>query len=184
MTFRPFPTFWLSRQIVKLVITFCVSQTICQNKLFYLTIKTVYPICFSRKSEIQKMLSHSSRKRMFILAILSLAAAAVSSTSFHKSKFPFLQHVRHLRYVRHVRHFRFLICSFHHADTHTHPHADTKERYTVRIKDLDNLNLLKIRSGDKVLGSSQFLLLSQLPQKTMLASKVVKNNSKIVISLC
>ena len=35
-----------------------------------------------------------------------------------------------------------------------------------------------------VLGSSQFLLLLQLPQKTMLATKVVKICSKIIISLC
>ena len=55
--------------------------------------------------------------------------------------------------------------------------------YTVRFKDLDKLNLVKICNGGKVLGSSQFLILPQLPQKTMLASKEVKNNSKIVILL-
>ena len=35
----------------------------------------------------------------------------------------------------------------------------------------------KIRNGGLVLGSSQFLLLPQLPQKMKLASKVVKNDS-------
>jgi len=53
---------------------------------------------------------------------------------------------------------------------------------TVRIKDLDKLKLVKICNNGQVLGSSQFSLLPQLPQKTMLASKVVKNDSKIVIS--
>ena len=36
----------------------------------------------------------------------------------------------------------------------------------------------KIHNGGSALGSSQFLLLSQLPQKTTLASKVVKNRLK------
>jgi len=52
------------------------------------------------------------------------------------------------------------------------------------IKDLDKINLVKIRNGGKVLGSSQFSILSQLPQKAILASKVVINDSKIVITLC
>ena len=41
----------------------------------------------------------------------------------------------------------------------------------------------KIRIGGSTLSLSQFLLLPQLPQKTALASKVVKNDSKKVISL-
>ena len=41
----------------------------------------------------------------------------------------------------------------------------------------------KICNGGLALGSSEFLLLPQLPQKMTLASKVVKNDSKIVISL-
>ena len=41
----------------------------------------------------------------------------------------------------------------------------------------------KFAYGGPVLGSSQFLLLPQLPQKMMLASKVVKIDSKIIISL-
>ena len=55
---------------------------------------------------------------------------------------------------------------------------------TERIKDLDKLNMVKTCNGGKVLASSQFLLLPQLPQITLLDSKVVKNDSKIVISLC
>jgi len=35
-----------------------------------------------------------------------------------------------------------------------------------------------------ILGSSQFTLLPQLPQKMMLSLKVVKNDSKISNSLC
>ena len=50
-------------------------------------------------------------------------------------------------------------------------------QFTVRIRVLDKLNLVKL---DKVLGLSQFLL---LPQEMMLASKVVKNDSKIIIFL-
>ena len=41
----------------------------------------------------------------------------------------------------------------------------------------------KFAYGGPVLGSSQFLLLPQLPQKMMLASKVVKIDSKIIILL-
>jgi len=38
--------------------------------------------------------------------------------------------------------------------------------------------------GGKLIGSSRFSLLPQLPLKIMLASKVVKNDSKIILSLC
>jgi len=41
----------------------------------------------------------------------------------------------------------------------------------------------KFACGGKVLGSSRFLLLPQLPQKTKLASKVVKIDLKIIISV-
>ncbi len=41
----------------------------------------------------------------------------------------------------------------------------------------------KSANGGSILSSSQFLLLPQLPQKMKLASKVVKVNSKIIISL-
>jgi len=37
---------------------------------------------------------------------------------------------------------------------------------------------------DLVLGPSQFSILSQLPQKMILPSKVVKGGLKIIISLC
>ena len=42
---------------------------------------------------------------------------------------------------------------------------------TERFKSLDKLNLVKFAYGGLVLGSSQFLLLHQLPIKIMLASK-------------
>jgi hypothetical protein len=41
----------------------------------------------------------------------------------------------------------------------------------------------KSTNGSSILSSSQFLILPQLPQKMKLASKVVKVNSKITISL-
>ena len=44
--------------------------------------------------------------------------------------------------------------------------------------DLDKLNLIKLGYSCLVLGSSQFLIMPQLPQKMMLATKVVKINSK------
>ena len=53
----------------------------------------------------------------------------------------------------------------------------------VRTRDLDKLNLVKLAYGGKVLGSSQFLLLPQLPQKATLRSKLVKNDSKLIISI-
>jgi len=42
----------------------------------------------------------------------------------------------------------------------------------------------KFANGGQVLGSSQFSLQPQLPYKMMLASKVVKIDSKIIISFC
>ena len=51
------------------------------------------------------------------------------------------------------------------------------------VRDLDKLNFVKLGFGGMVLGSSQFLLLPQLPQLMMLDSKVVESNSKIIISL-
>jgi hypothetical protein len=41
----------------------------------------------------------------------------------------------------------------------------------------------KSANGGLILSSSQFLILPQLPQKIKLASKVVKVDSKIIISL-
>ena len=54
---------------------------------------------------------------------------------------------------------------------------------TVRIKDLNKLNLVNLAYGGLVLGSSQFTLLSEMPQKMMPTSKVVKNDSKVIILL-
>jgi hypothetical protein len=42
----------------------------------------------------------------------------------------------------------------------------------------------KFPHGGSVLGSSQFSILLQLPPKTLLDSKVVKIDPKIIISLC
>ena len=58
-----------------------------------------------------------------------------------------------------------------------------KSLYSVRIKDLDTINLVKICTGGLVLGLSKFPLLPQLPQKMMLVSKVVKSDSKIIITI-
>ena len=52
---------------------------------------------------------------------------------------------------------------------------------TVRIKDLDKLDLVNLAFGGKVLGSSSFSLPPLLPHKIMLASKVVKIDSIIII---
>ncbi len=41
----------------------------------------------------------------------------------------------------------------------------------------------KSANGGSILSSSQFLILPQLPQKIKLASKVVKVDSKIIISI-
>ncbi len=41
----------------------------------------------------------------------------------------------------------------------------------------------KSANGGSILSSSQFMLLPQLPQKIKLMSKVVKSDSKIIISL-
>ena len=47
--------------------------------------------------------------------------------------------------------------------------------------DLDKLNLDKLGYGGSVLVLSQFLQLPQVPQEMMLASKVVKSDSKIIV---
>ena len=49
---------------------------------------------------------------------------------------------------------------------------------------LDEINLVKLCYSGLVLGLSQLSLLPQLSQKMMFDSKVVKNDSKIIISLC
>ena len=54
---------------------------------------------------------------------------------------------------------------------------------TESVTDLDKLNLVKLAYGEKVLCSSQYLLLSHLPKRKMLASKVAKSESKIIFSL-
>ena len=51
------------------------------------------------------------------------------------------------------------------------------------IWDLEKLNMVKIENGGSDLGSSQFFLLPKLAQKNILALKVVKSDSKIVILL-
>ena len=53
----------------------------------------------------------------------------------------------------------------------------------MRIKDLDKPNLIKLAYGGLILGLSWFSLLHQLPQKLLLDSKVVKSDSKIILSL-
>ena len=55
---------------------------------------------------------------------------------------------------------------------------------TRHFKDLDKLNLVKLTDGDLVLGSRQVLIQPQLPYKMKLASKDVKSDSQIIISLC
>ena len=54
---------------------------------------------------------------------------------------------------------------------------------TVCITDLDKLILVKLAYDGKVLSSAWCSLLPQLPQKTTLASKEVKINTKIIISV-
>ena len=49
---------------------------------------------------------------------------------------------------------------------------------TVCITHLNKLNLVKLCYGGLVLGSRQLLILPQLAQIMILASKVVKNDSK------
>jgi hypothetical protein len=46
-----------------------------------------------------------------------------------------------------------------------------------------DLEQAKLTYGDSILSSRQFSILSQLPQKMKLASKVVKIDSKIIILL-
>jgi hypothetical protein len=49
--------------------------------------------------------------------------------------------------------------------------------------DLDQLNFVKFCNKGLLLGSSQFTLLFQQPQKIMIAAKLVKNDPKLIILL-
>ncbi len=53
------------------------------------------------------------------------------------------------------------------------------KRYSV----FKGFSKAKSANGGSILSSSQFLVLPQLPQKIKLASKVVKVDTKIIISL-
>ena len=53
---------------------------------------------------------------------------------------------------------------------------------TIATEHFTDLGKLNLPMDGPVLGSSQFSLLPQLPKKMMLASKVVKIDSKIIIS--
>ena len=53
----------------------------------------------------------------------------------------------------------------------------------MRITEFEQLNLVKFGYGGSVLDLSQFWLLPKLPQKMTLTLKVVKSDSKIIISL-
>ncbi len=53
---------------------------------------------------------------------------------------------------------------------------------TEDFTDLDNPKLDNIGYGCLLLGSIQFFILPRLPQKMTFPSKVVKNDSKLIIS--
>ena len=57
------------------------------------------------------------------------------------------------------------------------------DHFTCIYRAFHRFGQIKFVYGGPVLGSSQFLLLLQLPPKMMLASKMVKIDSKIIISL-
>jgi hypothetical protein len=57
--------------------------------------------------------------------------------------------------------------------------SDSKKSYSV----VQGFSKAKSANGGSILSSSQFLILPQLPQKIKLASKVVKVDSKILISI-
>ena len=50
---------------------------------------------------------------------------------------------------------------------------DDSDKRTECVMDLEKLNLVKLGYGGLGLGSSQFLLLPQMPQKMMLASNLL-----------
>ena len=57
------------------------------------------------------------------------------------------------------------------------------ERFIPCYSVFQGFSKAKSANGGSILSSSQFLILPQLPQKIKLASKVVKVDSKIIISL-
>ena len=75
--------------------------------------------------------------------------------------------------------FRYLLLSFNLINERFAFFCAVPENeYTVCIKDLGKLNLVKFPYGGKVLGSSRFSVLPPLPLEIALALKVVKSNSK------
>jgi len=58
-----------------------------------------------------------------------------------------------------------------------------KVPWSVENSNLSLTEQAKLAYGGSVLGSSQFTLLPQLPLKTTLDLKVVKTDSKVIISL-
>jgi hypothetical protein len=59
----------------------------------------------------------------------------------------------------------------------------TKQAKTCSYSVFQGFRQAKFDKGGSILSSGQFLILPQLPQKMKLASKVVKVDSKIIISL-
>ena len=71
---------------------------------------------------------------------------------------------------------------------HVLRHANSEKGFVLSIStecftDLDNLNLVKLCNGGLALGSSKYLPLPQVHQEMMLDLKVVKNDTKIIISM-
>jgi hypothetical protein len=62
---------------------------------------------------------------------------------------------------------------------------ETKAVELLNVKSSNDTVCFRAKSanGGSILSSSQFLILPQLPQKIKLASKVVKGDSKIIISI-
>ena len=107
---------------------------------------------------------------------------AYSMSCGPQSIFPFsLRPVKHYLFIMwHSSQFEFETPDKKFSWLTAFNHVGTTERFT----DLDKFNLVKFSYGGLVLGSGQFLQCPQLPQGMTLASKVVKSDSKIIISLC
>jgi len=56
--------------------------------------------------------------------------------------------------------------------------------FLCHMTEIKCVSLIRASKTCSILGSSQYKLLSQLPLKTMLNLKVVKIDSKIILSLC
>ena len=118
--------------------------------------------------EMQSFITNNIQKLLFIV-------------NSHHYKLNFQSNVHISKYFKNVsksKQNKYLVAQL--EEVHGRGTPVEKHLYTS-YRGFHRFGQAKFAYSGKVLGSSLFLLLPQLPQKTKLAFKVVKINSKIII---